>query len=183
MAQSEGGHHSSSKTQTKSNVLTDDTSREDTSATKQAVVALAEKVVLIEERTTFLGDLINIKRGTREVEGFIRKQEALRHEDKGRMSREDVQEMILREREAVMDLMRNKLQDNICKGVRKGKELHKLKMRLFWGMRREEDKKKFRHTLNERLCIKRKELRKDHKNQVRAIKIVTKKEDRIRLPE
>ena len=184
MAQSEGGHHHhSSKPKTKSIVLTDDTSREDTSATKQAVIVLAEKVLLIEERTTFLGDLINIKRGTREVEGFVRKQEALRHEDKGRMSREDVQEMILREREAVMDLMRNKLQDNICKGVRKGKDLHKLKMRLFWGMRREEDKKKFRHTLNDRLCIKRREIRKDHKNQVRAIRIATKKEDKMRLPE
>ena len=54
MAQSEGGHLSS-KPKTKSIVFTDDTSKGDTSATKQAVIALAEIVVLIEERTTFLG--------------------------------------------------------------------------------------------------------------------------------
>ena len=126
-----GGDPRPSKPQTKSNVITDDTSKEDTSAMKQAVIVLAEKVVQIEERTTFLGDLIIIKRGTREVESFVRKQEALRHEGRDKMSREDVQEMILREREAVMDLMRNKLQDNISKGIRKGKELHQLKLRLF----------------------------------------------------
>ena len=132
MAQS-GGGHLSSKPKTQSIVLTDDTFKKDTSATKQTVIALAEKVVLIEERTAFLGDLITIRRGTREVERFIRKQEGLRHEEKKRMSREDVQEMMLREREAVMDLMRNKLQDNISKGVRRGKKLLNLKMRLFWG--------------------------------------------------
>ena len=48
MAQSDGSHHSTSKPKTKSIVPTDDTFKKDTSATKQAVIALAEKVVLIE---------------------------------------------------------------------------------------------------------------------------------------
>jgi hypothetical protein len=43
-----------------------ETSQEDTTATmKLATMVLAEKVMKIEERTVFLGDLIRIKRGTR----------------------------------------------------------------------------------------------------------------------
>ena len=149
---------------------------------KLAAMKLAERVVEYEERTIFLGDLIKIKRGTREVERFVRKQEALRHEAPEMMSREDIEEMILRERDNVMDSMTNKLKDNICKGARKGRELHQLKVRLFWGMRREDDRRKFNNTLNDRLYRKRKEVRKEHQVQLRAIRIDTKKEDKLRLP-
>ena len=44
------------------------------------------------------------------------------------------------------------------------------------------DRKKFNHTLNEKLCKKRQEVRRDHKNQLRAIRIDFKKEDKMRLP-
>ena len=54
---------------------------------KLATMVLAEKIVEIEERTVFFGDLIRIKRGTREVEEYVRKQEALRHESKELMSK------------------------------------------------------------------------------------------------
>ena len=143
---------------------------------------LAEKVVVIEERTVFLGDLIKIRRGTREVERYVRKQEELRHESKENMTRDDVEEMMVRERDIVMNSMQNKLSDNISKGVRKGRELHQIKARLFWRMKREVDRKKFTNTLNDRLCRKRQEVRLDHNNQLRAIRIDCKKDDRMRLP-
>ena len=70
----------------------------------------------------------------------------------------------------------------MSKWVRKGRELHHLKVRLYWRMKREDDRKKFNHTLNEKLCKKRQEVRRDHKNQLRAIRIDFKKEDKMRLP-
>ena len=184
MTPTEGNPLSSQNIKTKSSSNTVETSsREDTTASmKLAAMKLAERVVEYEERTIFLGDLIKIKRGTREVERFVRKQEALRHEAPEMMSREDIEEMILRERDNVMDSMTNKLKDNICKGARKGRELHQLKVRLFWGMRREDDRRKFNNTLNDRLYRKRKEVRKEHQVQLRAIRIDTKKEDKLRLP-
>ena len=57
-----------------------------------------------------------------------------------------------------------------------------LKSRLFWRMKRDEDRRKFNHALNDRVFRKREEVRRDHKQQVRAIKIDCKKEDRLRLP-
>ena len=72
------------------NPFTVDTSKEDTTANlRQTTMMLAEKVLVIEERTTFLGDLLCIRRGTKEVEGFVRKQEGLRHETKDYVSDED----------------------------------------------------------------------------------------------
>ena len=59
---------------------------------KRATMDLAEKVLVIGERTTFLGELIKIRWGTREVEGFVRKQENLRHERKENVTREDSDE-------------------------------------------------------------------------------------------
>ena len=106
LAQEQGGPHPSvSKHQTKSNYSTVETSNEDTTASiKHATMILAEKVVVIEERTVFLGDLIKIRRGTREVERYVRKQEELRHESKENMTRDDVEEMMVRERDIVMTI-------------------------------------------------------------------------------
>ena len=59
---------------------------------------LAEKVMVIEERSTFLGELLKIGRGTREVEGFILKQEKLRHELSENVTREEAERMVERER-------------------------------------------------------------------------------------
>ena len=164
-----------------SNSITVETSKEDTTASiKHATMNLAEQVVVIEERTVFLGDLIKIRRGTKEVEGYVRKQEGMRHESKENMTRDDVEEMMVGERDIVMNSMQNKLSDNISKGVSKGRELHQLKVRLFWRMKRDDDRKKFTNTLNDRLCRKRQEVRRDHKNQLRAIRIDYKQEDRLR---
>ena len=143
---------------------------------------LAEKVMVIEERSTFLGELIKIGRGTREVEGFILKQEKLRHELSENVSREEAERMVEREREVVMKAMENKVTDNILKGARKGRELHQLKGRLMWRLRRDDERRKFLNTLRERLDRRREEVRRDHKKQFREIKIAGKKEDRMKLP-
>ena len=58
--------------------LTVDTLEGDTTASlRQATIDLAEKVLVIEERTLFLGDVIKLRRGTKEVENFIRRQEKI----------------------------------------------------------------------------------------------------------
>ena len=99
-----------------------DTLEGDTTASlKQATWELAEKVMVIEERTIFLGDLISIGRGTREVEGYVRKQEKLRHELPENVSHDEREMMVGREREAVLKMMENKLTDYILKGVRRGR--------------------------------------------------------------
>ena len=160
-----------------------DTLEGDTTATlKHATMELAEKVVVIEERTIFLGDLVRIGRGTKEVEGFIKKQANIRHESKENVSWEEAEMMIEREREAVLRMMENKLTDNILKGARKGRELNQLKGRLLWRLRRDEERRKFLNTLRDRLTKKRKEVRREHLAQFRAIKIDGKKEDNLKLP-
>ena len=138
--------------------------------------------MVIGERTTFLGELIKIRRGTREVEGFVRKLENLRHELKENVTREEAERMIEREREIVMKAMENKLSDNISKGARKGRELYQLKGRLMWRLGRDEERRKFNNTLRERLDIRRGEVRRDHQKQIREIRIAGKKEDRMKLP-
>ena len=158
-----------------------DTLEEDTTATlKQSTWELAEKVMVIEERTIFLGDLVSIGRGTKEVEGYVRKQENLRHELKENVSWEEGEMMVEREREAVRNLMENKVTDNILKGVRKGRELQQLIGRLLWRLRREEERRKFLNILRDGVSRRRKEVKKENKAQIRAIRIDGKKEDKIR---
>ena len=55
-------------------------------------------LLVIVERTTFLGELVKIGRGTKEVEGFVKKQENLRHELSENVTREEAERMIERER-------------------------------------------------------------------------------------
>ena len=127
LAQGKGGPSSQSHNETKSNFITVETSTtaEDTTASlKQASMTLAEKVVVIEERSIFLGDLIKLGRGTREVERFVRNQESIRHESKRFVDREDVEEMIMRERDIIMNSMNNKISDNINKGSGRGGNWH-----------------------------------------------------------
>jgi hypothetical protein len=93
----------------------------------------------------------------------MRMQTGLRHKSKEIMSRKDIEEMIS-ERDILMDPTNNKLMDNMSKGVGKGRELYQLKVRLYWRMKREDDRKKFNHSLNEKLCRRRQEVRRDHKN-------------------
>ena len=57
-----------------------DTTQVDTTALKQKTIAMAIKVMRSEERNVFLGDLMGLRLGTREVENFISKQERLRRE-------------------------------------------------------------------------------------------------------
>ena len=98
-AQEEDQQHLSSSYSVKSNFgITVDTLQGDTTALKQATMELAEKVMVIEERSTFLGELLKIGRGTREVEGFILKQEKLRHELSENVTREEAERMVERER-------------------------------------------------------------------------------------
>ena len=91
---------------------------------------LAEKVLVIEERTLFLGDVIKLRRGTKEVENFIRRQEKIRHESKENVTREELKEMIERERDIVVRAMENKISDNISKGARRGRELQCKMMKM-----------------------------------------------------
>ena len=78
-----GYHHPSSSTSSAMSIeVTVDTLEGDTTASlRQATIDLAEKVLVIEERTLFLGDVIKLRRGTK-VENFIRRQEKIRHESK-----------------------------------------------------------------------------------------------------
>ena len=184
-ANSKGSNISPANNDNSNNIIDSpvDTLEGDTTASlKQATWELAEKVMVIEERTIFLGDLISIGRGTREVEGFIRKQEKLRHEKPENISVDEWEMMVGREREAVQKMMENKLTDNILKGVRRGRELHQLKGRLLWRIRREDERRKFLNILRDRLAKRRKEVRRENQNQVRAIRMDGKKEDKFRLP-
>jgi hypothetical protein len=57
---------------------TDDTSSEDTPALKQKILTMSSKVMKCEERNSFMGELMGLRLGTKDVEGFIVKQESLR---------------------------------------------------------------------------------------------------------
>ena len=120
-AQAQGGPLSNNTDRNSIDVTVDTLSGDTTAKLRQTVMRLAEKVMLIEERSTFLGDLLKIKRGTREVEAFFKKQDNIRHELKENMDREDVVGMIEKEREAITATMENKLTDNILKVARKGR--------------------------------------------------------------
>ena len=84
MAQGKGDHVSSNhlnSAMSYSNTV-DTLSRDTTANMKLATMELAEKVMVIEERTIFLGDLVKMRRGTKEVENYVRKQENIRPEYK-----------------------------------------------------------------------------------------------------
>ena len=133
----------------------DTLSRDTTANMKLATMELAEKVMVIEERTIFLGDLVKMRRGTKKVENYVRKQENIRHESKENRTWEEQEEIILREREIVVKSMENKLSDNIAKGARKGRELCQLKRRLLWRLGRDDERRKFTNKNNQKEGTKR----------------------------
>ena len=185
MAPAQGGPHPPIISNLISNPIisiTVDTLKEDTTANMMtATMELAEKVMRIEERTLFLGEVIRVGRGTPDVENFVKKQEKIRHELKENRTWEDQEEMIMREREIVLKCMENKLNDNIAKGARKGRELGQLKGRLMWRLGRDENRRRFNNRVREAIERSRRLIRKDHQKQIREIRIGGKKTDKERI--
>jgi hypothetical protein len=88
---------------------------------------MATKVMIDGERNLFFGDLIEMRRGTREVDAFIKNQEYLRLGDVGWMEECEMKSMMERERTMVTDAMRNKLIDSVAVCVNKEMEFQNLK--------------------------------------------------------
>ena len=105
----------------------------------------------IEERTLFLGELVKIRRGTKEVENFVRKQGGLRHAKNDEVSMEESVNIEERERGIVVGAMVNKLNDNISKGGNVKKELISTKRRLMWRLKTDDVRRKFDNNLRERI--------------------------------
>ena len=137
---------------------------------------MAIKVMRSEERNVFLGDLMGLRLGTKEVENFISKQERLRREgNDGGLGEYDSVSIMERERIMVANAMENKLTDSLVEGVRKKQDFFKLKQRLWWRLGRYEERRKMTNRMREEVERLRKEVRRDHKTQVREIRIETKK--------
>ena len=97
------------------------------------------------------------------------------------MGRDEIERMMTRERELVARAMQNKLDDNISKGARKGRELHQLKVRIFWRLS-ETEKRKFMNSMRDKVGLSRRLIQKEHRDQLREIRIEGKKVDKQKLP-
>lgn len=98
---------------------------------------MAAKVMRREETCVFLGDLVKLSLGTKEVEGFVRKQEHLRRVKDGVCESEgDVASMRERERVLVGNAMENKLASSLEKVVKMKQEYLAMKNRLWWRMKK-----------------------------------------------
>ena len=136
-----------------------------------------------EERNIFLGDLIRLGLGTKEVEVFIVKQERLRRGVEGNiLGDKEFQDILVRERSMVNNAMENMLTDSLSEGVKKKSELIILKRRLWWRIKKEVEKRKFTNRLRDMVNSERKLVKKEHKEQIRAIRIDSKKEKDVKLP-
>ena len=136
--------------QIQSSSTVDTSVREDTTANmKRTTIAMAIKVMKREETSVFLGELIGLNLGTREVENFVKNQEKLRYAKDGVC----MDEGSMKERERVMvgSAMENKLASSLAKGIAKRGELMTLKNKLYWRMKREEDRRTFRNRMNEEI--------------------------------
>ena len=143
---------------------------------KQKTINMGIKVMKCEERNMFMGELIMMGLGTREVENFIVKQERLRRGiDGGVLGNNDYRDILLREREMVQKAMENKLTDSLGEAVEKKNELNILKKRLWWRMKTEAEKRKFTNKLRDMVNAERRLVKKEHVEQVRAIRIVVRK--------
>ena len=165
---------SSSKSSNTNICITVDTSKEDTTAQlKQQTITMALKVMRCEERNMFIGDLIRTGMGTKEVENFISNQEYLRREEGlGGIGERDRKDIIDRERDMVGKAMTNKLTDSLAEGVRKKTEFNNLKQKLWWRLgKKEDEKRKLTNRMREVVGMKRKEIQRDHKKQLRQIRI------------
>ena len=144
---------------------------------------MAAKVMRREETCVFLGDLVKLNLGTKEVEGFVKKQEHLRRMKDGVCESEgSMDSMWERERGLVNKAMENKLASSLEKVVKVKQEYLAMKNRLWWRMRREEDRARFRNRTKEVVESERRLIIKDHKRQIRNIRIETKKKWRMNLP-
>ena len=114
----------------------------------------------------------------REVEVFISKQEKLRREGGG-VGCGDCNSLSIteREREMVGKAMKNKLADSLAEGVRKRQEFIKIKQTLWWRLRKEEEQRKMSNRLRDEVVMQREDIKKDHKNQVREIRMEHKKRE------
>ena len=72
--------------------------------------------------------------------------------------------------------------DSLSEGVKKKSELIILKRRLWWRLKKEAEKRKFTNKLRDMVNCERKLVKKEHREQVRAIRIDSKKEKEIKLP-
>ena len=165
-------------------VSTVDTPNGDTTdQLKQKTINMGIKVMKCEERNMFMGELIRMGLGTREVENFIVKQEGLRRGiDGGVLGNNDYRNILLREREMVQKAMENKLTDSLGEAVEKKNELNNLKKRLWWRMKTEAEKRKFTNKLRDMVNAERRLVKKEHVEQVRAIRIDSKKVKEVKLP-
>ena len=82
----------------------------------------------------------------------------------------------------VNSAMENKLTDSLSEEVKKKSELINLKRRLWWRIGKESQKRKFTNKLRDKVNSERKLVKKEHKEQVRAIGIDSKKEKEVTLP-
>ena len=90
----------------------------------------------------------------------------------GGIGERDLADIIDRERDMVGKAMTNKLTDSLAEGVRKKMEFNSLKQRLWWRLgKKEEEKRKMSNRMRDLVGKKRKEIQKDHKKQLRQIKM------------
>ena len=144
---------------------------------------MAIKVMKCEERNGFMGELIKLGLGTKEVEYFIVKQERLRRGVEGNiLGSGDYLNILERERTMVNSAMENKLTDSLGEGVKKKLELGNLKRRLWWRISKEVEKRRFSNRMRDIVNAERKTVKKEQKEQVRAIRIDSKKEKEMKLP-
>ena len=179
------GMEQSPSIKTTSNLVsTVDTPNGDTTdQLKQKTSHMEIKVMRCEERNVFIGELIKLGLGTKEVENFIVKQERLRRGTGGGiLGDNDFREILLREREMVDNAMKNKLTDSLVEAVEKKMELMNLKKRLWWRIGKESEKRKFSNRLRDTVNLQRKKVKKEHKDQIRAIRIDSKKLKEVKLP-
>ena len=63
--------------------------------------------------------------------------------------------------------MENKLTDSLAEGVKKRLEYNNLKERLWWRLgKKEEEKRKVLHKINDQVGRQRRAIKRDHKKQI-----------------
>ena len=80
--------------------------------------------------------------------------------------------------------MEDKLTNSLAEYVRKRQEYIKLKQRLWWRLgKKEEEKRKVSNRLRDEVVRQRKDIKRDHENQVREIRMEHKKREKdLTLP-
>ena len=95
-----------------------------------------------------------------------------REEGAGGLGEGDKKTILEREREMVGKAMENKLTDSLAEGVRKRKEFNILKERLWWRLgKKEEEKRRVSNRIRDEVGRQRREIKRDHKKQIRQTRI------------